>query len=101
MYGTIARLMLKPGMHERFMQEGQAVETQGIPGWVASYTYRSDANPDAYFMAVVFESEQAYRKNAASPEQDANYRRLRELLAADPEWHDGSVVFAVPHAGRA
>jgi hypothetical protein len=27
---------------------------------------------------------------------DASYRRMRELLAADPEWHDGQVIFAHP-----
>ena len=96
MYGTIARLTLKPGMQERFMQLGQEIGSQGIPGWVAEYLYQSDANPDEYFMAVVFESKEAYQANAASPEQDAIYQQMRALLAADPEWHDGTVVYAKP-----
>jgi heme-degrading monooxygenase HmoA len=99
MYGTIARLTFKPGMHERFVQLGREIEAQGIPGWVAEYIYQADTNPDEYFMAVVFESKEAYRKNAESPEQDAIYRRLRELLAADPEWHDGEIIFAKPQGG--
>jgi quinol monooxygenase YgiN len=96
MYGTVARLTLKPGMHERFTQVGQEIVDQGIPGWVAEYVYQADANPDEYYMAVVFESREAYRKNAESPEQDAIYRQLRELLVADPEWHDGQIIFALP-----
>jgi heme-degrading monooxygenase HmoA len=94
MYGTVARLILKPGMQERFAQLGQEVGAMGIPGWVAEYVYQSDTNPEEYFMAAVFESKEAYQANAASPEQDAIYRRMRELLAADPEWHDGTIVFS-------
>lgn len=96
MYGTVARMVLKPGMRDRFMALGREVEAQGIPGWVAEYMYQSDTNPDEVFMAVVFESREAYRKNAESPAMDASYRRMRELLAADPEWHDGEVIYSHP-----
>jgi heme-degrading monooxygenase HmoA len=99
MYGTVARLTLKPGMHERFVQLGREIEAQGSPGWVAECIYQADTNPDEYFMAVIFESKEAYRKNAESPEQDSIYRRMRELLVADPEWHDGQVIFAKPQGG--
>jgi len=97
MYGTIARLLLKPGMREQYLALAREIETRAIPGWVAEYLYQSDANPDELFMAVVFASEEAYRQNAASPEMDAAYQRMRAMLAADPEWHDGAVVYAKPH----
>ena len=96
MYGTVARLHLNPGMQQQFEALGKEIEAQGIPGWVAEYVYQSDTNPDEYYMAVVFESKEAYRKNAESPKQDAIYRRMREMLAADPEWHDGAVIYAKP-----
>lgn len=96
MYGTVARLTLKPGMYERFMQLGQEIEEQGIPGWVGQYLFRSDSNPDELFMAVAFASKEAYRKNAESPSAAATYERMRALLAADPEWHDGEVVYTKP-----
>lgn len=96
MYGTVARLQLKPGMQQQFEALGREIEAQGIPGWVAEYLYQSDSNPDELFMAVVFESKEAYQKNAESPEQDAIYRRMREMLTADPEWHDGEVIYAKP-----
>jgi hypothetical protein len=48
------------------------------------------------YLAVVFTSEEAYRRNAESPAMDASYRRVRELMVADPEWHDGAVIFANP-----
>jgi heme-degrading monooxygenase HmoA len=96
MYGTIARMQLKPGMQQSFDELGRQIAAQGIPGWIAEYVYQSDRDPNEYFLAVVFESKEAYRKNAESPEQDAVYRRMREMLVADPEWHDGQIVFAKP-----
>jgi heme-degrading monooxygenase HmoA len=65
-----------------------------VPGFVTQYVYRSDVDPNEYWLAVVFESKEAYRANAASPAQDITYRRLRELLTDDPEWHDGEIVTA-------
>jgi hypothetical protein len=46
--------------------------------------------------AVVFESREAYRALAESPEQDARYRWLLALLEEPPEWHDGVVVNILP-----
>lgn len=43
-------------------------------------------------MAVVFESKEASFANAASPEQDARYRRFGQLLEDDPQGHDGEIV---------
>ncbi len=59
---------------------------------MAQYTYKWDANPNEYYLVVVFESKEAYWANANSQEQDTRYRQLRELLASDPEWHDGEIV---------
>ncbi len=56
--------------------------------------FRSDRDPDEYFVAVAFESAEAYRANADDPAQDERYQRFRQLLEADPEWHDGHVVYA-------
>jgi len=69
-------------------------ENLGSIGIVGEYIYRMDNNPNEFYMAVVFESEEAYKRNAGSPEQDARYRKFRELLAADPEWHDGTIVYS-------
>ncbi len=96
MYGTVARLRLPSNRREALMELERQIEAEPPPGLVASYVYRMDADPDEYYLAVLFESRDAYVANAESPEQDRRYRRLRELLAADPEWHDGEVVFQVP-----
>jgi len=79
MYGTIGRFRIKAGMEAQFRQliEGQAhaFETGQIPGFVVSYGYRVDADPNEYYLAVVFESRETYWSNAQSPEQDARYRQ--------------------------
>ncbi len=93
MYGTVARLTIKPGKLEDLKKMGREMSAQ-IPGLVSEYVYRTDANPDELYLVAIFESEQAYRTNAASPEQHARYEHYRALLAADPEWHDGHIVDA-------
>jgi hypothetical protein len=81
MYGTVARLRVKPGMEDQFRAFGEEASPNPPPGHVAFYVYQMDTDP-----------------NAASPEQDAAYRKLREVLAADPEWHDGAII-ATDQAG--
>ncbi len=95
MYGTIATLRIKPGMEaelERLSREANA----DIPGFTFQHVYRMDADAQTLYLAVGFESEAAYRQNAESPEQHARYEAYRALLEADPEWHDGEIVFSVP-----
>jgi quinol monooxygenase YgiN len=96
MYGTVARLRVKPGMEARFEELGREFEAAQVPGWVGEYVYRMDAQPDEFFMAAIFESKEAYVANARNPEQDARYRQLRELLVEDPEWHDGEIIYSYP-----
>ena len=95
MYGTVGRLRIKPGMEGQFRQllqeQARAFETGQVPGFVASYAYRMDADPNDYYVAAVFESREAYWANAQSPEQDARYRQWLPLLEGEPEWHDGEI----------
>ncbi len=92
MYGTIARMRVRPDADGVDQVLRRQVEEQ-IPGHVATYVYRSDADPNELYVSVLFESREAYVANAESPEQDTRYRELRQLLEADPEWHDGEVVY--------
>lgn len=94
MYGTIARLHAKPSTRERLMELASQDSARRVPGFVTQYVYQSDADRNEYYLAVVFDSKETYFANAASAEQDANYRQLRELLTDDPEWHDGEIVHA-------
>ena len=91
LYGTVAKMKLKPGSDEKMMKAMEGSD-EGRVGHVATYVFKSDADPNVHFVATIFESKSAYQKFADSPEQDKRYRQMRELLAADPEWHDGEVV---------
>ncbi len=91
MYGTVARMRVKPGA------ESALVATMGddvtrVPGFVSAQVYRSDADPQELWLAVAFTDRESYRANADNPEQDQRYREMRQLLEADPEWHDGEIV---------
>jgi quinol monooxygenase YgiN len=91
MYGTIARLQVKPGAFEQMRALGDGDKP---PGHVAVYIYQMDSNPNELYLVAVFESKEAYVANAQSPEQHTRYEQMRALLTAEPEWHDGEVIFA-------
>jgi heme-degrading monooxygenase HmoA len=84
-------MKLKPGVEEKMMQAMERPEG-GPEGHVATYVFKSDVDPDVHFVTTIFESKSAYKKFADSPEQDKRFHQMRELLAADPEWHDGEVI---------
>jgi heme-degrading monooxygenase HmoA len=92
MYGTVARYQLKPGKEGELQAFEREIREAKLPGIVAEFTFRMDDDPSVYYEAVVFESREAYRAVAESPEQDARYRRLLALLEGPPEWHDGVIV---------
>ena len=61
-------------------------------GWVSTTVYQTLRDSNEAWLAVVFESEDAYRANAALPGQHQWYLRMRSTLEEDPEWIDGNVV---------
>lgn len=91
MYGTVAKLKVKPGKLEELQKVTQARGVQ-IPGILFEHVFQTDADPESLYLVVAFESKEAYRKNAESPDQHQEYLSYRALLAEDPEWHDGAVV---------
>jgi heme-degrading monooxygenase HmoA len=99
MYGTIARLRLQAGRENDLLEHLKIYDADVLPGAVASALYRADEGGSVYWLAVVFESKEAYRANADSPEQAERYREFRGLLEADPEWHDGEVIHRVTASG--
>jgi hypothetical protein len=85
MYGTIARITAKPGALEALKK----MEQRRPAGFVVSYIYQMEE----LWMVVLFESKAAYFANAESAEQNAEYEQVRQFMQADPEWHDGLIVF--------
>ena len=94
MYGTVARIRVKPGAEKQLVELTRSESALQIPGFVGQYLYRMNANPNEFYLVVMFENRQTYTANADSPEQDARYREFRALLKEDPEWHDGEIVYA-------
>ena len=92
MYGTIARMRLRPGVEPFFRAQFDALVHEQLKGWVSSTFYQSDTDPLDVWMVVAFDSKESYRANADRPNMDAIYRRMRGCLDADPEWHDGFVM---------
>lgn len=93
MYGTIMRGRLKPGAEASMLELMDEFVARHVPGSVAQYTYRMDADPSVYMSAVIFESKEAYFANANAPDQDAMYQRMAALFVGEPEWHDGEIVY--------
>jgi antibiotic biosynthesis monooxygenase (ABM) superfamily enzyme len=94
MFGTVARLRAKPGSEAQLMELNREYESLDVPGQIATYVFRLDGGDNDYYLVALFEDRESYFRNAESPEQDARYRKMRELLEDDPKWHDGEVIYA-------
>ena len=95
MYGTVATLRIKPGSAEKLNEMSERWWKERAPkvkGAVSQTVYRTDNDPNAYIMAVVFDSKESYVANANDPAQDKWFQELRALLDADPAWVDGEVI---------
>lgn len=99
MFGTVARMLVKPGMEHRLAELSREYEQLTIPGHISTHVFRMDANPQEFYLATVWESREAYFANADSPEQDARYRKMLDILQAEPDWHDGEVVYSQSYSG--
>lgn len=99
MFGTVARIHIKPGMESKLQESMKEYETLDIPGFIATYVYRMESNPNEHYMATVWRDRDSYFANANSPEQDARYHKMLDYLTAEPEWHDGEVVYSQVYSG--
>jgi len=88
MFGSVFRMQVQPGKKHDLIKEMMG-DSRPTPGMRAAYLY--DTGGDEVWGVAVFDDEKTYRANAESPEQNKEYERMRALLAADPEWHDGAI----------
>ena len=82
-------MRVKPGMVNQFQEWMRQEDTRSVPGYKTSYTYQMDTDSTTMFVAIVFESREAYVANAQSPQMDARYHELLALLEEPPEWPMG------------
>ena len=93
MYGTVARMKVKPGKLDDFTKlTADAVNTRRPNGYLGEIIYKMDNNPNEVIMAVFFADKASYQANANDPEMNKQYEQYRALLDADPEWNDGEVI---------
>ena len=99
MFGTITRVRLKDGVTIDELKAQFSVEDRPASS-LALIALQSVDDPREVWIASAFESRDAYFKNAESPEQNARFERMRELVEDDPpEWHDGNVVVLATERG--
>lgn len=94
MYGTVARLQVKPGSMEALQTWGSSRGGDPIPGYVSQTVFQMESNPNELYLIIVFTDKASYVASAQSETQIARYAEMRSMLAADPEWHDGEVIYA-------
>ncbi len=94
MYGTVARLRLKPGMEAKLREDLDRYPALKIPGFLSTMLYRMDDDANDCYLVVAFKDNESYHANAHDPKQDERYQRMRAILAADPDWHDGEIVWS-------
>jgi heme-degrading monooxygenase HmoA len=89
MWGTIAKMKVKPGA-EAFIgtQFHSMRNAERMPGWLFTQLFQSDSDPNEVWMIAMFTDKESYRRNAESPGQHRVYEMIRSCLVEDPEWHD-------------
>ena len=92
MFGTIARMKVKPGSFEKMQEVMQGFEERPVKGFLFNAVYRSQSNPDEVWLVVGFEDEATYRANANDPRTDEMSKKFQAMMTAPPEWHDGEIV---------
>ena len=89
MWGTIARMQVREDVPEEYLlAQVNAFSSNRMNGMVSVTFYRSDGDPREFWLVAMFETQEAYRKNAERPAQHSAYLTLRALLERDFEWHD-------------
>ncbi len=92
---TMFHLKALPGRREAVIGQFEKWEREQKPqarGFQRSILVSSRQDPDEFMAVVRFNTSEDYEANSAREEQDAWFRELRENLAADPMWFDGTLV---------
>jgi quinol monooxygenase YgiN len=92
MYGTIAKMRVKPACREALVRFIEAMPN--LPdSYIGRVMYQMDDDPDVFYLAGVFDSKKGYFTHSDKPETHTLYLQLLELLENEPQWHDGEIVF--------
>jgi heme-degrading monooxygenase HmoA len=92
---TFFRMKVQPGKLDEFMalmSGDQDLARAKERGFVGDIVGKSKNDPNEVLGCVTWDTSERYYKNAESPEQNAEYEKMRALLAEDPQWFDCDVV---------
>jgi quinol monooxygenase YgiN len=93
MWGTIAKMKLKPGAGPFLRAQFHSMRNaERMPGWLFTHLFESDTDPNELWMVAMFTDKEAYRRNAESPGQHQVFLLIRSCLEEDVEWHDVNEV---------
>ena len=90
MYGTVARMRVKPENRQAMSDAAASQMAEPIDGFISTHVL-SENDSDAQWLFVIFRDRESYDRNADSPEQNDRFMQLRALMEDDPEWHDGVI----------
>ncbi len=97
MWGTIARMQVRPDVPQAYLlAQMNAFNHNRLTGMVNVCIYQSASDPREIWMVAMFDDEDAYRQNAESRVQHAEYLTLRACLESDPDWHDVGELISEP-----
>jgi antibiotic biosynthesis monooxygenase (ABM) superfamily enzyme len=94
MYGTVMRAHVRPENRERFVELMTRYEDLDVPGYRSAHLMFPENRENEVLMAVWFEDQASYRKNAEDPTQHERFLEYRALLEDEPEWSDGEWIEA-------
>lgn len=93
MWAQLIKARVKRGREDEVRRLPQEFEQRGRAAWERLMTFQDQHDPSAYYVLVVFESEEKARENERSPEQAERLRRMQELFEGPPEYVDLNVVY--------
>lgn len=94
MFGTVARLKVKPGRSDELIALGRRWTRDEFErsGQIAELFFKVDDCDDEFYLVAAFPDRKSYLSNADHPRTRKHFEKLRELLSCDPEWNDGVIV---------
>lgn len=96
MYGTVARMRVKPGMEAKLQELSERWWRERgtkVPGTMSTTVFKSDNDAQEFLLVAVFDSKENYEANANDPAQNEWFQEMAACLEGEPSWTDGEVVF--------
>jgi quinol monooxygenase YgiN len=92
---TFFRMKALPGKREAVIDQfakWEAEHKAAATGFLRSIVVASNEDPDELMAGVRFDSTESYTANSGRADQGEWFGELRALLAADPEWFNGTLA---------